>query len=143
MDTSIWSLIHRRDQPADDERLVFLTDRLRRGHPVHTTGLVLQELLQGFRGPRDRDVIIEGFRSLRTIRPHHDDHIEAAGVRNACRRGGVQIGTVDALLAAVCINRGLTLLTADHDFRHLARHAPLALWAPEPPGDRPAVRSGG
>jgi predicted nucleic acid-binding protein len=49
-------------------------------------------------------------------------------LRNACRRAGVQIGTIDALLAQLCIRHKLTLLTTDKDFAHAALHCPLKVW---------------
>lgn len=64
-----------------------------------------------------------------TSAPTTDDHIAAAELRNRCRRVGVQVGTIDAILATLCIRRDLTMLTADRDFEHVARHEPLRLWA--------------
>lgn len=55
-------------------------------------------------------------------------HVEAAGLRNACRCDGLQIGTIDALLAQLCIRHDLTLLTADTDFRGVEARFPLRLW---------------
>jgi len=53
-----------------------------------------------------------------------EDHIAAAELRNSCRRSGVQIGTIDALVAgrAILHSAGLILLTTDQDFEHAARH---------------------
>ena len=48
--------------------------------------------------------------------------------RKSARRAGVQAGTIDALLAQLCIRHDLTLLTADRDFTHIAQHCPLRLW---------------
>jgi predicted nucleic acid-binding protein len=62
------------------------------------------------------------------VTPDRRDHIEAAGLRNMCRRRGVQIGTIDALLAQLCIRHGLIMLTTDQDFAHAAAHCPLRLW---------------
>ncbi|WP_345121456.1 PIN domain-containing protein [Quisquiliibacterium transsilvanicum] len=93
-----------------------------------TTGLVLQELLQGFSGPKAQAQIIERFAALPLIQPDREDHISAASLRNACRRAGVQIGTIDALLAHLCIRHDLTLLTTDKDFTHAALHCPLRVW---------------
>jgi len=93
-----------------------------------TTGLVLQELLQGFSGPRDRSRILERFAALPMLVPDRADHIEAAELRNTCRRAGIQIGTIDALLAQLCLRHGLTMLTTDNDFRHMAGCCDLALW---------------
>lgn len=57
-----------------------------------------------------------------------DDIVVTAGIRNVCRRAGVQVGTIDALLAQLCIRHELTLLTTDKDFRHAAKHCPLSVW---------------
>ena len=59
---------------------------------VVTTGIVLQELLQGFAGPRAREDIVDRFSALPLLVPDRHDHIEAASLRNACRRAGVQLG---------------------------------------------------
>jgi predicted nucleic acid-binding protein len=98
---------------------------------VVTTGLVLQELLQGFAGPKAASVIIERFRSLPMIQPERQDYIAAAEVRNVCRRAGVQIGTIDALLIQLCGRHELTLLSTDKDFLHAAGHVPFKLWRPQ------------
>ena len=61
--------------------------------------------------------------------PDREDHINAAALRNTCRRAGVQIGTIDALLAQLCIHHRLTMLSTDNDFRRLADHCALQLWS--------------
>ena len=105
-----------------------LRDALEGEDTIVTTGLVLQELLQGFAGPRARKEIIDRFSALPFLMPDRQDHIDAAAIRNACRRAGVQIGTIDALLAQICIRHGLTLLTADKDFSLAAAHCRLRVW---------------
>lgn len=127
VDTSVWSLALRRDSP-DHPAVDFLAGTLRRSESICTTGLVLQEILQGFRGAKARDAIIERFSSLPLLVPHRDDHVAAADLRSTCRRQGAQIGTIDALLAQLCLRHDLLLLTTDRDFEHIARHAPLRLW---------------
>lgn len=37
------------------------------------------------------------------------------------------LGTIDALIAQLCIEHDLALLTADKDFTHAARFVPLRL----------------
>ena len=128
VDTSVWSLALRRDAPPDHPTVARLGDALTRGEQVFSTGLVLQELLQGFRGPRVATVIIERFASLPFITPSRADHVEAANLRNTCRRRGVQIGTIDALLAWLCISHELVMLSIDRDFVGVARWTPLELW---------------
>jgi predicted nucleic acid-binding protein len=129
VDTSVWSLALRRDPPLVLPQVTVLRQALESEAIVVTTGLVLQELLQGFAGPRARKDIIEHFGALPMITPSREDHIAAAELRNTCRRAGVQMGTIDALLAQLCIHHGLTLLTTDKDFSLAALHCPLKVWA--------------
>ena len=128
VDTSVWSLALRRDAPPDQPAVVRLGDALTRGEQVFTTGLVLQELLQGFHGPRAAQSIDERFGALPFITPTRADHVEAANLRNTCRRRGVQVGTIDALLASLCITHELIMLSTDRDFIGIAESTPLVLW---------------
>lgn len=98
---------------------------------VVTTGLILQELLQGFSGPKSCAQIVERFAALPLLQPDREDHVAAADLRNTCRRAGVQIGTIDALLAQLCIRHDLTLLSTDNDFKLAAPHCALRVWAPK------------
>jgi hypothetical protein len=128
VDTSVWSLAFRRATAPAVPEVATLRQALERGDTVVTTGLVLQELLQGFSGPRAREDIVERFSALPIVVPDRQDHIDAAELRNRCHRARVQIGTIDALLAQLCIRHGLTLLTTDRDFSHATAHCPLRLW---------------
>jgi predicted nucleic acid-binding protein len=127
-DTSAWSLAMRRDQPADDAVVRRLIRALESGERIVTTGLVLQELLQGFLGPKAQEQIVDRLSALPLVVPDRQDHIAAAALRNLCRKKGVQVETIDALLAQLCIRHELVLLTADEDFTHIARHSELRLW---------------
>lgn len=128
VDTSVWSLALRRNATAGGAEVDMLVRAIDGGETLSTAGLVLQELLQGFTGPKDRDRIVERFSALPLVVPDRADHIAAAGLRNHCRRKGVQIGTIDALLAQLCIRHDLTMLTADGDFSHIAAHSALKVW---------------
>jgi predicted nucleic acid-binding protein len=130
VDTSVWSLALRRDGDVDAPAVAGLRAALAGGESVVTTGLVLQELLQGFNGPSARRQIIERFAALPLVVPEREDHVGAAEIRNKCRRAGVQLGTIDALLVQLCVRHGLRLMTTDRDFAFAARHCPLRLWAP-------------
>jgi hypothetical protein len=100
------------------------------GEQVVTTGLILQELLQGFSGPRNRADIVERFAALPLLAPDRMDYVDAAELRNRCRRAGLQLGTIGALLAQLCIRHQLTLLTTDQDFVLATKHCALKVWQP-------------
>jgi predicted nucleic acid-binding protein len=130
VDTSVWSLALRCDRPSDVPEVAALEQALTEGDLVTTTGLVYQELFQGFRGPRDQQAIVARFAALPFLTPDRHDHFEAAQIRNRARRRGVQIGTVDAILAQLCIRYELRLLTTDADFARIAEDEPLERWTP-------------
>ena len=129
VDTSVWSLALRRDGSLSAPEVVALRNALEGGEIVVTTGLVLQELLQGFAGPRMRKEIIERFGALPLLSPDRQDHIDAAELRNGCRRAGLQVGTIDAIIAQLCLRHSLTLLTTDNDFAGIAKHSALRVWS--------------
>jgi predicted nucleic acid-binding protein len=128
VDTSVWSLAFRRDQPSMALQVQALMQAIETGETILTTGLVLQELLQGFSGPKARDRILERFSAVPLLMPDRDDHIRAAELRNRCRRSGLQIGTIDALLAQLCIRHEVTMLTGDGDFERMTSHSTLKVW---------------
>ena len=130
VDTSVWSLALRRDTPDDSPEVDALRRALGGEDIVVTTGLILQELLQGFIPDRARNQIIERFAQVPLVQPDRDDHVAAAALRNTCRKAGVQVGTVDAVIAQLAIRHELALLTTDKDFVHAAPHVGIRLWKP-------------
>ena len=132
VDTSVWSMAFRRDGVIGSPEVDFLKNAIESNDLIVTTGLVLQELLQGFHGPKAAKQLIERFASFPLISPTRETHIEAANLRNHCRRNGVQAGTVDALIARLCVENDLDLLTGDQDFSHIARFSKLKVVAFKP-----------
>jgi predicted nucleic acid-binding protein len=128
VDTSVWSLALRRDAPPDVPEVRALRDALTGREIVATTGVILQELLQGVIPERARTQITEMFAALEYLTPSREDHVAAAGVRNTLRSAGVQVGTIDALIAHLAIAGDHTLLTTDNDFRVASSHISLQLW---------------
>lgn len=130
VDTSVWSLAYRRDAPPDIPEVAALHRALTGGDAVATTGIVLLELLRGFVPERAQEIIRSAFEALVYIEPARDDYIAAAGLANACRRAGVQLGSVDASIAQLAIAGNHVLLTTDKDFLAAAEHTDLRVWRP-------------
>ena len=129
VDTSVWFLALRRDSPPEGREVRCPREAPGGGETVYTTGLVLQELLQGYRGPRAVGRIVDRFAAIAMIVPTRGDHIATARLRNECRRHGIQVGTIDVLLAQLCIGYKLVMLSTDRDFSHIADCTPLQLWS--------------
>ena len=138
VDTSVWSLALRRDTPPNVPEVGALHDALAGGDTVATAGIVLQELLQGVVREQVRTHMIDTFTALEYLVPTREDHIAAAQVRTMLRSVGVQVGTIDALIARLASAGGHTLLTTDRDFVLAARHIDLRLW--QPPADGGTAR---
>jgi len=128
VDTSVWSLALRRNQATEGPEVNRLRDALGGGESVYTTGFVLQELLQGIRSPSHKSRIVNHFASLPMLVPTRNDHTEAANLYDECRRRGIQVGTIDALFARLCISRDLVMLSTDRDFGYIAECTSLQLW---------------
>ena len=124
----MWLLARRRSRVPDIPEVDALRRALEDGEVLVTTGLVMQELLQGFNGPKAPNAIIERFAALPYLSPDRRDHVDAAALRTRCRRAGVQIGTIDAVLAQLCVRHDLTMLTTDLDFSRAAKHCALRIW---------------
>ena len=90
--------------------------------------MILLELLRGFVPAKAQQTIQAGFDALELIEPTRRDYAEAASLGNACRRAGVQLGSVDALIAQLAIAGDHMLLITDDDFHRAARHIPLRVW---------------
>lgn len=129
VDTTVWSLALRRDVVVEVPEVRALKQALAEGGQIVTTGLVLQEILQGFIGPKAKADIIDRFAAIPFVTPDRADHIAAATIRNTCRRAGVQVGTVDAILAQLCMKHKLILLSTDNDFRNMAKYVDLNVWS--------------
>jgi predicted nucleic acid-binding protein len=129
VDTSVWSLAFRRDDPPALPEIDELRRALDSGTAI-STGLVLQELLQGFSRPKAHQKIVEYFAAIPLLIPNRDDHVLAAELRNSCRKKGVQIGTIDALLAQLSIRNELPILTTDQDFEYISSITSLSVWTP-------------
>ena len=69
VDTGVWSLALRRDAPPPSPEVRWLEQALQTGEAIFTTGVVLQEFLQGFTGPRARVAIVDRFAALPLVIP--------------------------------------------------------------------------
>jgi predicted nucleic acid-binding protein len=128
VDTSVWSLAYRRDSPPGIAEVSTLRHALAGGDRVVTTGVILLELLRGFVPDNAQETIRESLGGLDIVEPRWSDYEAAAGLGNTCRRAGVQLSSIDALIAQLAISHDLALLTTDQDFVHAARHIPLRVW---------------
>ncbi|MGC2526823.1 MAG: PIN domain-containing protein [Candidatus Acidiferrum sp.] len=130
VDTSVWSLSLRR-KPGDLNRVerscvAELTELISEGR-VCLLGLIRQEVLSGIRTPAQFGALRAVLRAFPDVTTDTSDFEGAAEASNKCQSKGVTVSVVDALVCAVALNRGWTILTTDADFEHHARILPIQL----------------
>ena len=128
VDTSVWSRAFRaRSGPPDPsaERL----EQVIRKSDVVLTGLILQEVLQGFRSDAVFRRVGRHLEPFALLQLDRADYVAAADLRRSCATTGIVVSTADCQIAAAAIRHRCALFTLDRDFDLIARQAPLRLLA--------------
>ncbi len=133
VDTSVWSVAYRRSDhdlnTVEKKQKAELAELIREKR-VRLIGAVFQELLSGIRNPAKFDLIKSDLESFEEEQLSLADYRRAAEISNELRAKGVTGSSIDCLICAVALDRGMEIFTADEDFRHYARHIPLRLHTP-------------
>ncbi len=124
VDSSVW-VEALRDVPSacGDE----LDRLLLGGAAVVTTGLVVQEVLQGIRALRDCARVSSLFASLTRVNPEFGTHLRAANLYRKLRSRGISVPTIDVLLAQIAMDLRLRVWTLDGHFRQISSASKLRL----------------
>ena len=127
VDTSIWSLALRRKPNILNKEALILKTIIEQGEDIYLLGIILQEILQGIKNPKDFLQLKEYLEAFPLIELTREDYIKAAELKNILIKKGKQISTIDALIAHTAISRDLYLFTADDDFTQIAKYTKLQL----------------
>jgi len=128
VDTSVWSLTLRRKSGIVNQEAVILMNLIEQGEDIYLLGIILQEILQGIKNPKDFHVLEQYFEAFPLIGLTREDHVKAAELKNNLIKKGKQISTIDALIASTAISHNCYLFTTDEDFKHIVRHSKLQLF---------------
>ena len=116
VDTSVWSLAFRRNQPTNDLS-------------VDIFRVVRQEILSGIKYLEQYEKLKNELRAFPDLILEIEDYEVAASYFNICRQKGVQGSNTDFLLCAVASRRSYEILTTDNDFNYYSQHIPIKLMA--------------
>lgn len=130
VDTSVWSLALRRNEPTDHPSVRVLTDLIRDGR-VDMMGAIRQELLSGVKSERFFEALRKKLGAFYAIPLEIEDYELAAEFFNRCRSRGVQGSNTDFLICAVASRREMAILTTDRDFSHFGEHLPVRIFPTE------------
>ncbi len=126
VDTSVWSLALRRNQPADGPEVSELIELIREAR-VLMIGPVRQELLSGIKDHAQFRKLRNHLRSFPDFELTIRDYEYAAEFFNLCRGKGVQGSNTDFLICAVAADHKLPIFTTDGDFTQFQTYLPITL----------------
>lgn len=127
VDTSIWSLALRRHTPPINPESEALRKFIEQGEDIFLLGIILQEILQGVKEQAAFKRLNEHFEAFPMLEITREIYVKAAELKNHLSKNGIQVSTVDALIAAAAISNGYYLFTNDKDFSYIAKHSKLKL----------------
>jgi predicted nucleic acid-binding protein len=115
VDSSVWiEAIRNPHSPAFQQIEQIIEDH------ACSCGVIIQEVLQGLHDPGTIEEIYGRMSLLPYIEPAQGTYRAAAVLFQRCRREGIQIHTVDALIMALAIQHAIPVLTLDTDFTKVA-----------------------
>lgn len=118
VDTSVWIDWLR----SADSRAARLLDRLLDVEDLALAPVVMQELLQGARGPRELAALRAHFAPLPVLQASASTYAEAGALYARCRwQGFTPRSPHDCLIAQIAIEHRVPLLHDDRDFVSLQR----------------------
>ncbi len=124
VDSSVWiDFFSSAPGRAGDE----LRRMIRDAEPFALTGVVVAEIVQGL--TRDVSRIEHYLSQWEMLEPRgFGTYREAAAIFRQGRAKGVSLTTIDALIAAIALERRATVFTLDKDFSRIARLTGLPLY---------------
>lgn len=83
---------------------------------VLTCGVVVMELLQGVKSPREEAMVLSAFQALTHLEMNRELWTSAGRLAARLRAEGLNIPFSDILIATLALERQCTVLTADRHF---------------------------
>ena len=126
IDTSVWSLALRRNDPEENE-YVFELKELIKEVRAQLIGPVRQEILNGIKSKKQFNLLKEHLRGFEGPEIEIEDYELAAEFFNTARKNGIQASNTDFLICAISKRHKMPILTTDKDFLHFQAVLPIEL----------------
>lgn len=124
IDTCVWVGFFNRKQSIE-RRIV---DPLLDDDRAALTGMILAEILQGFRRDEQADWVASSLKGLHDLEPTWDDWRAAAKLGRHLAAHGHRLPLTDLAIAAIALRNDCAVLTTDPHFDHIEnlKRFPLA-----------------
>ena len=113
-DTCVWIDFFRSKSEISNHIRRLISD-----NQIVSTGVIVSELLQGVRGKKEAEVIIEIFNTLDYVEMTKDLWIEAGNIAAKLRSKGKTIPLSDISIACCAKKHGYKILTFDRHFQDI------------------------
>lgn len=129
VDTSVWSLVLRRDAKLNWDLKTELSEIIKEVR-VEIIGPIRQEILSGIKSTKQFKELKFYLSSFPDLELSTQDFEQAAEFFNLCRAKGIQGSNTDFLICSVAVNNDLEIFTTDEDFKNFKRYMPIKLYSP-------------
>jgi len=126
VDTSVWSLALRRNEPTENE-YVFELKELIKEVRAQLVGPVRQELLNGIKTKKQFNLLKNHLRAFKGPEIQTEDYELASEYFNTARKNGIQGSNTDFLICAISKRQKMPILTTDKDFINFQSVLPVEL----------------
>ncbi|MBU0675260.1 MAG: PIN domain-containing protein [Proteobacteria bacterium] len=129
IDTSVWSLALRRNEPIDNEYVLELKELIKEVR-AQLIGPVRQELLNGIKAKKQFNLLKKHLRSFLGPEITTEDYELAAEYFNTARSKGIRGSNTDFLICAISKRYKMPILTTDKDFINYQSILPIEFHRP-------------
>lgn len=129
VDTSIWSLVLRRDAKHNQDLKTELSEIIKEVR-VEIIGPIRQEILSGIKSMKQFKELKFYLSSFPDLELSTFDFEQAAEFFNLGRAKGIQGSNIDFLICSVAVNNDLEIFTTDEDFKSFEKYIPIKLYSP-------------
>ena len=129
IDTCVWSLALRRNEPQSNEHVEELKELIKEVR-AQLIGPVRQELLSGIKSKKQFNLLRRHLEAYDDLQLEREDYELAAEFFNTAKKKGIQGSNTDFLISAISTRRRMSILTTDKDFYNFETVLPIKLHSP-------------
>lgn len=129
IDTCIWSLALRRNEPKNNDYVAEFKELISEVR-VQIIGSIRQELLSGIKSKKQFDLLKTHLKAYDDLIPEKEDYELAAEYFNTARKNGIQGSNTDFLICAISTRHNMPIFTTDKDFTNFQAVIPVKLHTP-------------